>query len=129
MKRNGIVNGQLAGALARLGHTDWLVVCDAGLPISDGPEVVDLAFRFGVPSFETVLSGLLEELVAEGAVAAEEAKEQNPAVHGLLGSLLPELDLVPHEDLKRMTREARLVVRTGEATPYANVILRCGVPF
>ncbi|MBR9858911.1 MAG: D-ribose pyranase, partial [Gammaproteobacteria bacterium] len=24
---------------------------------------------------------------------------------------------------------ARAVVRTGECTPYANIILRCGVPF
>jgi D-ribose pyranase len=50
------------------------VVCDAGLPIPPGPEVVDLAFRFGVPTFETVLSGLLEELVVEGATAAEEVE-------------------------------------------------------
>jgi D-ribose pyranose/furanose isomerase RbsD len=43
MKRGGILNAQLAGALARLGHTDTLVVCDAGLPIPPGSEVVDLA--------------------------------------------------------------------------------------
>src|SRR3712207_7522567 len=43
--------------------------------------VVDLAFRFGVPTFETVLSGLLEELVVEGAIAAEEVETQNPSSH------------------------------------------------
>ena len=68
MKKEGIINARLAGALAGLGHTDHVVVCDAGLPIPPGPEVVDLAFRFGVPSFETVLSGVLEELVIEGAL-------------------------------------------------------------
>ena len=75
MKKSGILNARLAYSLARLGHTDLLVVCDAGLPILSGPEVVDLAFRFGVPSFEVVLSGLLEELVVEGATAAREAEE------------------------------------------------------
>ena len=49
MKRSGIINGRLAGSLASLGHTDHVVVCDAGLPIPPGPEVVDLALRFGVP--------------------------------------------------------------------------------
>ncbi len=129
MKRGGILNAQLAGALARLGHTDTVVVCDAGLPIPPGPEVVDLAFRFGVPPFETVLSGLLEELVIEGATAAEEVKNGNPACHELLLAQFSQIELVPHEELKRMVGGARLVVRTGEATPYSNVLLRCGVPF
>jgi D-ribose pyranase len=128
MKREGIINVRLAGALAGLGHTDHVVVCDAGLPIPSGPEVVDLAFRFGVPSFETVLSGLLEELVVEGATAAEEA-ERNPHSYELLTTRLPDLGLVPHEQLKRMLPGVKLVIRTGEATPYSNVILRCGVPF
>ena len=128
MKRGGIINARLAGELARLGHTDLVVVCDAGLPIPPGPAVADLAFRPGVPSFGTVLSGLLEEIVVEGATAAEETRE-NPEVAGLLRDLLPDLGLVPHHELKRMTANAKLVVRTGEATPYANVILRCGVAF
>lgn len=129
MKKGGIINAGLAGALARLGHTDLVVVCDCGLPIPPGPEVVDLAFRFGVPPFETVLSGLLEELAVEGATAAEEVESASPGVHELLKSRLPELELVSHEELKRMSAGAKLIVRTGEATPYANVILRCGVPF
>ena len=129
MRRGGIMNAQLAGAIARLGHTDLVVVCDVGFPIPTGPEVVDLAFVPGVPPFERVLSGLLEELVVEGATAAEEVVENNARVYDLLLSGLPELELVLHEDLKRHSRDARLVVRTGENTPYANVVLRCGVAF
>jgi D-ribose pyranase len=128
VKRSGIINASLAGSLARLGHTDLVVVCDAGLPIPPGPAVVDLAFRFGVPPFETVLLGILEELEIEGATAAEEI-DHNPACHKLLKARFPDLGLVPHEELKRMVAGARLAVRTGEATPYSNVILRCGVPF
>ncbi len=132
MRRGGIINPALAGALAGLGHTDLLVVCDAGLPIPRGPaapEVVDLSFRFGVPTFETVLSGLLDELEIEGATAAEEARSENPTTYDLLSSRFPNLSLVPHEELKRIVPGARLVVRTGEATPYSNVVLRCGVAF
>jgi D-ribose pyranase len=129
VKRGGIINANLAGAIGRLGHTDLVVVCDAGLPIPLGPPVVDLAFQLGVPTFETVLSGLLEELVIEGAIAAEEVEARNPRSHELLETRLPNLTLIPHEELKRIVTGAKLVIRTGEATPYSNVVLRCGVPF
>ncbi|MFM9370869.1 D-ribose pyranase [Streptomyces sp. Da 82-17] len=129
MKRSGILNRHLAGALAELGHGDGVLVCDAGMPIPDGPRVVDLAFRAGVPSFAEVLDGLLDELVVEGGTAATEVHAANPAAAGLLAERVPDLAHVPHADLKRLTSEARLVVRTGEASPYANVLLRCGVFF
>lgn len=74
MKKAGILNRHLSGALAELGHGDGVLVCDAGMPIPAGPRVVDLAFRAGVPSFAEVLDGLLAELVVEGATAAHEVR-------------------------------------------------------
>ncbi|MFG3072445.1 D-ribose pyranase [Streptomyces sp. NPDC048225] len=129
MKKAGILNRQLAGALAGLGHGDGVLVCDAGMPVPDGPRVVDLAFRAGVPSFAEVLDGLLGELVVEGATAAREVREANAECAALLDGLFPALALVPHERLKELAAGARLIVRTGEARPYANVLLRCGVFF
>ncbi|MFF3844603.1 D-ribose pyranase [Streptomyces sp. NPDC002328] len=129
MRKAGILNRHLSGALAELGHGDGVLVCDAGMPIPDGPRVVDLAFRAGVPSFAVVLEGLLDELVVEGATAASEVREANPVASALLDGHFPGLALVPHEELKRLSARARLVVRTGEARPYANVLLRCGVFF
>ncbi|MFD5744188.1 D-ribose pyranase [Streptomyces massasporeus] len=129
MKRTGILNRHLAGALAELGHGDGVLVCDAGMPIPDGPRVVDLAFRAGVPAFAEVLDGLLAELVVEGATAAQELREANPEASALLEGHFPGLGLVPHKRLKELSAGARLVVRTGEARPYANVLLRCGVFF
>jgi D-ribose pyranase len=129
VKKAGILNRHLAGALAELGHGDGVLVCDAGMPIPAGPRVVDLAFRAGVPSFAEVLDGLLAELVVEGATAAAEVRTANPAATTLLEARLPALELVPHEKLKSLSAGARLIVRTGEARPYANVLLRCGVFF
>ncbi|MEU8511016.1 D-ribose pyranase [Kitasatospora sp. NPDC048722] len=129
MKKGGILNRHLAGAIAELGHGDRVLVCDAGLPVPDGPRVVDLAFRAGIPSFEDVLAGLLDELVIEGALAAQEVREANPAADGLLTRSFANLEYVPHETLKELSAGVRLVVRTGEARPYANVMLRCGVFF
>ncbi|MFZ4283093.1 D-ribose pyranase [Streptomyces rhizosphaericola] len=129
MKRSGILNRHLAGAIAELGHSDQVLICDAGMPIPPGPRVVDLAFRAGTPSFAEVVAGLLDELVVEGATAAEEIRDTNPEAAALLDGHFPGLDLVPHDELKARTAAARLVVRTGEARPYANVLLRCGVFF
>ncbi|MPY52391.1 D-ribose pyranase [Streptomyces acidicola] len=133
MKRTGILNRHLSGALAELGHGHGVLVCDAGMPIPSpipsGPRVVDLAFRAGVPSFAEVLNGLLDELVIEGATAAHEVRDANPEASALLQARFPELELVSHEQLKALSADARLIVRTGEARPYANVLLRCGVFF
>ncbi|MGW2108610.1 D-ribose pyranase [Streptomyces sp. NPDC001948] len=129
MKKAGILNRHLAGALAELGHGDGVLICDVGMPIPVGPRVVDLAFRAGVPSFAQVLDGLLDELVVEGATAAHEVTEANPEAARLLDDRFPGLVHVPHDELKALSTGARLVVRTGEARPYANVLLRCGVFF
>ncbi|MEW2401056.1 D-ribose pyranase [Streptomyces sp. NPDC046862] len=129
MKKAGILNRHLSGALAELGHGHGVLVCDAGMPIPAGPRVVDLAFRAGVPSFAEVLDGLLDELVVEGATAAQEVRGANPEATALLEARFPDLDLVSHEKLKDLSAGARLIVRTGEARPYANVLLRCGVFF
>jgi D-ribose pyranase len=129
VKRAGILNRHLSGALAELGHGHGVLVCDAGMPVPAGPRVVDLAFRSGVPSFAEVLDGLLDELVVEGATAAYEVQGANPEASALLDARFPGLELVAHERLKELSAGARLVVRTGEARPYANVLLRCGVFF
>lgn len=129
MKKAGILNRHLSGALAELGHGDGVLVCDAGMPIPAGPRVVDLAFRAGVPSFAEVLDGLLEELMVEGATAAHEVRGTNPEATALLDARFPTLSTVSHEELKSLSAGAKLIVRTGEARPYANVLLRCGVFF
>ncbi|WP_307866119.1 RbsD/FucU domain-containing protein [Streptomyces smyrnaeus] len=93
------------------------------------PTVADLAVSLRVPRFTTVVNAVLAELKVEGATAAREVHGQNPKVAAFLGRRFHGLTSIPHDELKARTRGVRLVVRAGEATPYANIILRCGVPF
>lgn len=131
MKKRGILNAQLSELLAMLGHTDQLVVADCGLPLPADVPVVDLALVHGVPGFAEVVKALAEELVVQRLTVAEEAVQHNPAALEALRAAFPEvpLDRVPHEQLKHELPLVRGIVRTGEATGYANVILECGLSF
>jgi D-ribose pyranase len=128
MKRRGIINAPLSGHLARLGHTDLVVVADAGLPLPPQVPVVDLAIVFGLPSFVDVLDALLDEIVVEHAWISADA-DSGPPARWVDARLDRPAERVPHADLKAMSGDARLAVRTGEDTAFANVVLRCGVPF
>lgn len=128
MKRQGIINAPLSGRLARLGHTDLVVVADAGLPVPEHVPLVDLAVAFGLPRFTDVLDALLAEIVVEHAWVSAPADDW-PAGAWVDERLDAPAERLPHEELKAMVGRAQLVVRTGEDTAYANVVLRCGVPF
>jgi D-ribose pyranase len=131
MKRTTLLHAELSEVIARLGHGDLLVIGDAGLPIPDGPRRIDLAVSANVPRFVDVVSAVLAEMQVEGAVIAEELAPANPSVHSQLRRLLgaTPITATSHEQFKTATRGARAIVRTGEFSPYANVILRAGVVF
>jgi D-ribose pyranase len=136
MKRNGIINSEIASVLARMGHTDTLCIGDCGLPIPDGTKRIDLALTLGTPAFLDVLKAVLDDMKVEKIVLAEEMKTRNPqqleAVRQLFatyGEPLPEVVFVSHEELKRQTGSCKAVVRTGETTPYSNIILQSGCIF
>jgi D-ribose pyranase len=131
MKKIGTLNQPLSAVIAGLGHMDQLVVADAGLPIPVGPERIDLALKDGLPGFVETLQVILEEVQVERAVVAEEMISTSPQIYQLIAAMLTDIPIetVPHEEFKQRTGEARAVVRTGEFTPYANVILIAGVVF
>ncbi len=133
MKKNGTLNSQLSRVIAMMGHSDRLVICDSGLPIPRGAEVVDLALTKNIPRFIDTVGVILEELQVESAVVASEMSEANARNHRELLSLLKGMPVkaVPHEEFKRLTMNGGNIafVRTGEATVYSNVILVAGVTF
>jgi D-ribose pyranase len=134
MRRNhGTLNGQLARVISEVGHTDQLVVTDAGLPIPAGVERVDLAIRENLPRFLDVLDAVLDEVAVEGVLLSEEIKQHSPEmleeIQARFERLNVPLRFVPHAEFKRATGSARAAVRSGEFTPYANVLLTAGVVY
>ncbi|MCU1402501.1 MAG: ribose pyranase [Microbacteriaceae bacterium] len=132
-RTNTTINPQLSRVISETGHTDLVVVTDAGLPIPLGMERVDLAYRPGAPGFLDVLDTVIAELVIEGVTAAAEVAESSPhilsALHERFDPLGIEIVLIPHVEFKKLTQGARAFVRSGEFTPYANVVLHAGVAY
>lgn len=129
MKQDRLLNPELARAVAALGHTEFLVIADAGLPIPAGVPVIDVSVTRGVPGFLPVLVAVAQELVVESCIAASETPEKNPALSAQMDAVFGGVPcrFVPHETFKELTKQARAVIRTGECSPYANVILVGGV--
>ena len=127
MKKSGLLNPALVRAVARLGHTNTFVIADCGLPIPRNVEVVDLSLVFGIPRFVDVLEAVLAEVVVEGGVVAENIRGTD--AERWIVDRVQTVAYISHEELKQQVGDAEFVIRTGETTSYANVILRCGVPF
>lgn len=129
MKKGTLLHGDLSQLIASLGHTDLIVIGDAGLPVPPGVRCIDLAVTRNVPRLLEVLDAILAEMHVEKAWIAEELVHGNPVLTSALAERLPSpgaLHPEPHDALKRRSAVARAIVRTGEFTPYANIVLSSG---
>lgn len=131
MKKRGIINAQLAGLIAGLGHKDTFMIGDGEMPIPKGVEIVDLALCGGVPTFKQVMDAVLDETQIESYVLAEEIVEKNQPLLTYIRKSLPEAEesMISHMALKKMSKNVKFAIRTGEFTPYPNIILTAGVAF
>ncbi|HML37309.1 MAG TPA: D-ribose pyranase [Bacillota bacterium] len=139
MKKSALLNSELSYVVANMRHKDMLVIGDAGLPIPEQTDQIDLAVTKGVPDFLTVLKTVLTELRVEKIILAGEIREMSGNLHGDILGLIERyqneekvevaIDYISHEDFKAKTACSKAVVRTGEFTPYANIILVSGVVF
>lgn len=149
MKKQGILNSEISKVLSYMGHMDTLCIGDCGLPIPEGTKRIDLALRPGCPSFMEVLEEVVKDMKVEKIFLAKEIKERNPKmeqnIHQFFASFetgcetgfkdeVPtdcniEAEYVSHAKLKKMTKSCMAVIRTGETTPYANIILQSGCIF
>ena len=131
MKKNGLLNPQILSAIAAMGHTEYLVIADAGLPVPSGIPVIDISLIRGIPDFGAVLHSVIDEMVVEAYIVADEMADKSQDTYGTVIEALPQVPFrcIAHEEFKEMAAKAKAVIRTGETTPYANIILVAGVNF
>lgn len=139
MKKQVLINSSISALIARLGHGDEICIADAGLPIPDQVMRIDLALVRSTPSFMDTLHAVTTEMMVEEMVIATELQASATPIYQELLSQIETLEVaqansivlesMSHEAFKRRTRQCKAVIRTGECTPYANIILRAGVSF
>ncbi|HHW03823.1 MAG TPA: D-ribose pyranase [Thermoanaerobacterales bacterium] len=125
MKKAGVLNKELAGELAGLGHMDEFIICDAGFPVPKDAKRIDLALSKGIPTFMDTLKAILSEIVAEKIVVAEETRKVSPELYNTWRDLFKyqEFELIPHAQFKERSKNVKFIVRTGEFIPYANMLI------
>lgn len=131
MKKTGVINAPISTVIAELGHRDTLTIADAGLPIPKEVHRIDLALAKGIPGFIDTLRVILSEMQVEEVIVADEMKQISPSILTDVQKLISDIpvDFVPHQRFKELTKSSRAIIRTGEFTPYANILLVSGVVF
>lgn len=126
MKKNGILNSSISKVISDMGHTDMITISDCGLPVPSNVEKIDISLKLGTPGFIDTLEELLKDMKIEKIILATEIKENNKVILDKILNLVGKdikIDFIEHNDFKEMTKDTKAVIRTGENTPYANIIL------
>jgi D-ribose pyranase len=132
MKKIGLLHGELSKVIGEMAHHDTILIGDAGMPVPKGVQLIDLAVVNGVPSFFEVLEAVLSELCVEEGIIDTEMNEVSPHMRKKLDEVVKgefKLTEIPHEEVKELSKDCKAVIRTGEFTPYSNIILKSGVLF
>ena len=129
MKKTGILNKEISDVVAGMGHYQSIVICDAGFPIPDDIKRIDLALEPGLPAFMDVLRVVLKELYIEEFIVANETVNQSPDRFEEIIAMFPNVSpkLISHDEFKKISHNAKACIRSGEVTPFSNLILISGV--
>lgn len=127
MLKTGILNPQINSLLSRVRHTNTLVISDRGFPFWPMIETVDISLIDGVPTVLQVLEALRGNFIVGQAFMAEEFLAHNSAATKEAFARALEgvpISHEPHEaKFKPRVPHAIGLIRTGDTTPYANMIL------
>jgi simple sugar transport system permease protein/D-ribose pyranase len=129
-RHHGLLNAELAFAIASMGHGDLMIVCDAGFPIPSDAWRIDLAIAKDVPDLKTVLGAIADNFIAEKVAYADTLPKHNAPLLKTVKKLFAEADhkMVKHEAiLGEMAAKAKVIVRTGAFDPWGNILLYSGV--
>ena len=129
MLKAGILNPHLLSLLARVRHTNMLVIADRGFPFWPSIETVDLSLVDGVPTVLQVLTAVRQNFMIDQAYMAEEfLKVNTPATRRAFATAFAGAKLThePHIEFKKRVPQAIGLIRTGDTVQYANMILVSG---
>lgn len=131
MKKAGILHKDISELVAAIGHTDAIVICDAGFPIPLGMQRIDLGIEENLPTTLDLIRVILKELNVEKIIMAKETEEISPNKYKEMVEYFPgvEKELVKHLEFKERCKGVKAIIKTGDCVPYSNIMLIAGVPY
>jgi len=126
MLKTGILNPQINSLLSRVRHTNTLVIADRGFPFWPMIETVDVSLVDDVPAVLQVLRALRPNFqIGKAWMAQEFLKHNHAKTRSAFAEALRGIELIhePHVEFKRRVPHAIGLIRTGDTTQYANIIL------
>ena len=127
MTESGLLNRELAAEFAKLGHTDKILITDAGLALPATTKVIDLALAPNLPTTITVLEEVLKHFSVEKILYSEETAKTSPSREKEFLSHFDDsvaVEKVTQNDLRgKLCSEVKFAIRTGDFTAYSNLVL------
>ncbi len=126
MIKTGILNPQINSLISRVRHTNTLVIADRGFPFWPQVETVDIALVDDVPTVLAVLRALRPNFqIGKAWMALEFLQQSSPKTRANFAGALRGIELKhePHVEFKKRIPHAIGLIRTGDTTPYANIVL------
>lgn len=127
MTETGFLNREVAAELSKMGHTDRMMIVDAGLAIPKKTKVIDLSLKTNFPTTLDVLDEILKHFSVEKVILSQATIDVSPsrakAFHSRFIENL-EIEIVPHSIFRdEITRNVKFVIRTGDFTANSNIVL------
>lgn len=121
-----LLNPELANLVLRLGHTDMLLVTDLGFPTFAQKNLLDISLMPGIPMIPDVLQAIEGHFTYDRIICVEEIKKAAPERYKWLKTKNTLLESLGCVEFKELAQSASACIRTGDATPFSNIILVCG---
>ena len=129
MRETGIVNREICDILSTLGHTDEVIVCDAGFAIPTGVRTIDVSLAENKPTVPDVLAELKKHFSVERLIISEETQKVVPSRFKELAKSFGKgvaVEIITQSEIRARARTVKAVIRTGDFTAYSNILLVSG---
>jgi D-ribose pyranase len=129
MINSGILNPQILSLLARVRHTNALVIADRGFPFWPMIETVDVSVMDDLPTVLQLIAAVrANHNFTQAYQAGEFLKNNTLAVRQKFAAALKGVPMTfePHVEFKKRVPHAIGLIRTGDTVQYANTILISG---
>jgi D-ribose pyranase len=129
MIQTGLLNPHVLELVARIRHTNTLVIADWAFPFWPEIETVDLSLIKGIPTVLDVLDALQLNFKVGRIWQAEEFLQTNQAAvierfdTSFAAFTGASVERLPHADFKSMVPHAIGLIRTGDPTAYGNIMI------